>query len=162
MARSVLPESVKKRVPVIIAVAMTLFFVILAFSRADLTDSSFLTSLENRWTDAKFKFRGEQLPSGNVVIVGIDDKSLKLGSFRTLRHSNYAKLVDKLAEAKPKVIGFDMMFPDPDVTNPTDDQQFADSMARAGNVVLGMWLDLEGTSQITELHESTPMTPELE
>jgi adenylate cyclase len=161
MARSVLPESIKKRGPVIIAAVMTAFFVFLTFQHSDLNDESFLTSLEHRWIDAKFRMRGEQLPAGNVVIVAIDDRTLKLGSFRTLRHSYYAQLVDKLSAAHPKVIGFDMMFPDPDLSHPDDDRQFGESLSRAGNVVLGMWLDLESTAAATEVHE-TNLTPELE
>ncbi len=163
MATSFLPESIKKRVPVIIAIAMTLFFVVLAFEHADLTDSSFLTRIEFRWIDTKFQIRGEQAPAKDVVLVGIDDNTLtKLGSFRTMRHQQYATLVDKLSEAKPKVIGFDIIFPDPDLANPDDDRQFAESMAKAGNVIQGMWLDLASNSQITEIHEMTPMTPEVE
>jgi adenylate cyclase len=161
MARSVLPQSIRKRVPIIIATVMTVFFVVLTFQHSDLTDDSFLTSMEHRWIDAKFRMRGEQLPAENVVIVAIDERTLKLGSFRTLRHSYYAQLVDKLSEAQPKVIGFDMMFPDPDLSHPDDDRQFGESLGRAGNVVLGMWLDLESTAAISEIHE-TNLTPELE
>src|SRR5437868_5435263 len=127
MARGALPVSARKRVYSFIAAAMTLLFVVVTFQHADLSDDSFLTSLEHRWIDAKFKIRGEQVPGGDIVIVGIDQRTLDgMGSFRTMRHGNYAKLVDKLAEAKPSVIGFDMMFPDPDLSNPGDDKQFGD------------------------------------
>src|SRR3954464_11985698 len=117
MARGALPFSLRKRVYIIIAIAMTIFFVIVTFQHRELSDDSFLTQVEHRWIDKKFQIRGEQLPGGDVLIVAIDDRTLKLGSFRTLRHAYYAKLVDKLSEAKPSVIGFDMMFPDADLSN---------------------------------------------
>src|SRR5690349_10737487 len=107
MARGSRSDSLRKRVYIVIAIAMTLFFVLITFVHSDLSDDSLLTRAENLWIDAKFKIRGPQLPAGNVVIVGIDERTLKLGSFRTMRHGNYASLVDKLAEAKPSVIGFD-------------------------------------------------------
>src|SRR5262249_28669834 len=102
MARSFIPESIRKHVPVVIATTLTVLFVLLTFLRHELTDDSFLTALEYQWMDAKFRFRGPQLPKSDIVIVGIDDKTLKLGSFRTMRHSVYAQVIDKIAEAKPK------------------------------------------------------------
>jgi len=102
MARRFVPTSLKKYVPLVLAFAMTVSFFVLALSRLDLADSSFLTSLDLRWIDAKFRLRGYQIPGSEVVVVGIDDKTLaRLGSIRTLSHDNLAKLVDKLADAGP-------------------------------------------------------------
>jgi len=60
MARSYLPESIKKSMPTIIAIVMTVAFLALGFSRLDLTDTNFLTRVEFLWMDAKFRFRGYQ------------------------------------------------------------------------------------------------------
>src|SRR5437899_10814652 len=147
MARRYLPTSLKKRVPLVLAIGMTASFFILALSRLDLADSSFLTSLDLRWIDAKFRLRGYQISGNEVVVVGIDDKTLaRLGSIRTLSHDNLAKLVYKLADAGPKVIGFDTFYPDADTSGPDNDAQFAAAIARAGNVVLGVVLQLESTT----------------
>ena len=46
---------VKKRVPLAFALIMTVAFVVLTINRLDFSDRSFLTHLENRWLDAKFR-----------------------------------------------------------------------------------------------------------
>src|SRR5207247_10608244 len=81
-------------------------------------------------------------------------------SGRLFQRDIFAKLVDRLAEAKPKVIGFDITFQDPDPTNPENDKKFAESIRRAGNVVLGIELVLE--SNVGDRREATPMTKEFE
>ena len=83
MARSYLPESIKKRVPSIIAVVLTVVFLILAFNYRDLIDPGPLTRLEFLWMDQKFKMRGFEPPGNDVVMVAFDDKTLdRYGTFR--------------------------------------------------------------------------------
>jgi adenylate cyclase len=155
------PISRTKRVPLIVALAMTAFFFILALNRIDLADPSYLTSLDLRWIDAKFRWRGYQVPGDEVVVVGIDEKTLAtLGSIRTLSHSSLARLVDRLAEARPKVIGFDTFYPNPDTSNPDSDVQFAEAIERAGNVILGAFLQLENTTG--ERRAMSAMDPEIQ
>ncbi|HYR42848.1 MAG TPA: adenylate/guanylate cyclase domain-containing protein [Terriglobia bacterium] len=161
MARRYLPTSLKKHVPLVLAIAMTASFFVLALNRLDLADPGFLTSLDLRWIDAKFRLRGYQIPGNEVVVIGIDDKTLaRLGSIRTLSHDNLAKLVDKLAGAGPKVIGFDTFYPDRDTSGPDNDPQFAAAIERAGNVVLGMVLQLESTTG--ERKTAAAMDPDLQ
>jgi adenylate cyclase len=172
MARSFLPLSIKKRVPAIIALVITALFGYLATVRASFTDDSFLTSLEMRWIDAKFRFRGVRLPGPEVIIVGIDEKSLndpEWGSASSLHHDKMATVIRNLAKAKPKVIGFDMLFGDPDGENPENpgqrskrDQELADAIKEAGNVVLGVYLDLKTDPQARQRLESTIITPEMD
>jgi len=148
MANSILPASVKKRVPALLAIGLTLVFFSYTLLRIDLTDSSFLTGLEWRWVDTKFRARGVRPGGSEVVIVGVDDKSLdQLGSARLFRRNNFAILIDKLAEAKPKAIGFDIAFPEEeDPTNGENDLKFAESIRAANSVVLGVYLYLEPTT----------------
>src|SRR5215470_6707261 len=158
MARSYLPESIKKRIPSIIAVILTAVFLVLGFNRRDLIDSGFLTRIEFLWIDQKFKTRGPQPPGNEVVMVAFDDKTLdRYGSFRLFERDKIAELVDRLSAAKPKVIGFDIVYPDR--TTPENDRKFADAIQRAGNVVLGIDLPLKST--VAERREATPLTPEL-
>src|SRR6185369_14916708 len=108
MANNSLQSSAKRRVPAILAGILTIFFFGLAMRRIDLADSSFLTSLEWRWVDLKFRLRGARAPGKEIVIVGIDDKTLdRLGSARAFRRENFAQLISTLTEAGPKAIGFD-------------------------------------------------------
>src|SRR4051812_49161270 len=120
MANSILPASLKKRLPAVMALLLTVAFSSLFFSRRELADRSFLTSVEMRWVDAKFRTRGERPKGGQeVVIVGIDDKTLaRTGSVRVFQRDRWATLISQLAQAGPKAIGFDITFQDVDVSSP--------------------------------------------
>jgi len=126
------------------AAVLTVFFLGLLYLHIDLTDSSYFTRLEWTWIDAKFRTRGERPGNADIVIVGLDDKTLdKIGSARLFQRSNFATLVNKLSEAGPKAIGFDINFPEKDVTDSENDVKFAEAIAAAKNVVLGVYLYLE-------------------
>jgi adenylate cyclase len=172
MARSFLPLSIKKRVPTILALVITLAFSYLALVRSELSDGSFLTSLEGRWRDTKDRIREVRSPGPEVVVVGIDAKSMndkEWGSAVSLHHDKMAKVIRNLAKAKPSVIGFDILFGDPDGINPEDptklsqsDQELADAIKEAGNVVLGIYLDLKSDTASSQGMESTEVTPEIQ
>ncbi len=69
----------------------------------------------------------------HVVIVGIDDESLKrLGRIGVWPRSYYASATERLRDAGASVIAFDILFADAT----TDDNLFAGEIAAAGNVVL--------------------------
>jgi adenylate cyclase len=158
MARSYLPDNIKRYVPAAIAVVLTAIFLFLGLSRLDLVDTSFLTRVEFLWLDQKFRLRNYQPPGNEVVMVGIDDKTLdRYGSFRVFQRDKFATLIDNISAAKPKVIGFDITFQD--VTNAENDQKFADAVQRAGNVVMGVYLQLR--SNTAERREATELTPDL-
>jgi hypothetical protein len=160
MARSFLPENIRKRMPQIIAGVLTAYFLLLGAWRLNLTDVNFLTRIEFLWMDQKFRIRDWQQPGPEVVLVTLDDKTLdRIGSARVFQRHHMATTIDKLAEMKPKVIGFDMVYPDSDPTSPENDKKFADAIRRAGNVVLGIYLQLE--SEVGERRQSTELTPEL-
>lgn len=144
MGNSTLPPSLKKFIPALLALVSTGAFGVLAFNRLELADTSFLTSLEMRWVDAKFRLRRPR-PAGNeVIIVGVDEKTLdKLGSVRVFQRTNWATLVSKLGEGHPKAIGFDITFQDRDVSDPQNDRKFAEAIGSAGSVVLGLEMTLE-------------------
>lgn len=72
-------------------------------------------------------------PEKDIVIVGIDDRSLEqLGNFSSWPRSYHAQLVDVLAEAGARVIVFDVLFSEP----APDDEELAASIGNAGNVIL--------------------------
>jgi adenylate cyclase len=127
----------------------------------------FLKDIEQSSLDLRFEMRGQRPHDSNIVIVGIDERTLqKIGSF-PLPRKNYALLIDKLSAGGARVIAFDATFPTPeassgvqaiqelqrelgrsasplllrkmkDVENATDqDALFAASIKKAGNVVLG-------------------------
>lgn len=72
-------------------------------------------------------------PSKNIVVVGIDDKSLgTYGKWSEWPRSLHAQAINNLNEAGAKVIGLDILF----VDNSSDDQILATAIKNAGNVVL--------------------------
>lgn len=77
-----------------------------------------LTSLDNRLTDALFRWRGPAKTTESVVIIDIDEKSLKkIGQWPWPRNI-LAQLVQKLNAESPKAIGFDIVFAEEDRTSP--------------------------------------------
>ncbi len=138
----------KRRFPTILAITVTFLFAVLAINRLDWTDSStFLTSLDLRWLDTKFQLRGSLVPGDEVVIVGLDDRTMdSLGSARTFERKHVAALIDQISAAGPRVIGFDILYEDEDASDPRNDTLFAEAIERAGNVVMAVRLDLESTT----------------
>ncbi len=142
-----------------------------ADNRAGLT---FLQSIEQSSLDARFGLRGARAHDDRIVVVGIDERTLQeIGSFPLPRKS-YATLVDQLSAGGAKVIAFDATFPTPETNGgktaleklqaelgpsaPANltktiqaleaagdpDAAFADSMKRAGTVILGhVFLDAD-------------------
>ena len=75
----------------------------------------------------------EEPPSPNIVVVGIDDKTLEtFGKWSEWTRDYHALAIDNLAAAGAQVIGFDVLF----VDSSADDALLAEVMANAGNVVL--------------------------
>jgi len=111
MPNSTLPPTLKKFILPLLALVSTAGFGAFAFNHLELADTHFFTSLEMRWVDAKFRMRGPQPGGSEVVIVGLDERTLdRLGSARLFQRTNFATLVTKLSEAHPKAIGFDITF----------------------------------------------------
>ncbi len=72
-------------------------------------------------------------PSPNIVVVGIDDETLKTyGKWSEWQRRLHAQAINNLSQAGAKVIGFDVLFAD----SSADDSILADAIGKAGNVVL--------------------------
>ena len=115
-----------------------------------------------RWLDAKFRLRGPRTPSQDLIIVGLDDRTTsQLGSARVFERHHAAALVDAISSGGPAVIGFDILYSDADVSDEANDRMFAEAIERAGNVVLGVYLDLKQTTGTSEVEELSPELQEL-
>jgi CHASE2 domain-containing sensor protein len=98
MATTFGAKSSPKHVPAIIAAVLTIAFLILGFKRLDLTGTDFLTRVEFLWMDYKFKIRGPQTSGNEVLLVGLDGKTLnRYGSGRLFQRDIFANLVDRRA-----------------------------------------------------------------
>jgi CHASE2 domain-containing sensor protein/signal transduction histidine kinase len=72
----------------------------------------------------------------DIVIIGIDEESLKqLGRWPWAR-SLHATLLDKLTAAKPKAIAFDIVLSESDKRDPRQDEILAKSIRDNGHVIL--------------------------
>ena len=76
------------------------------------------SAIDARIVDAMFRIRGGQPTSGQVVIVDIDERSLKEhGQWPWPRHK-VAELTRRIYAAEPLVVGFDILFAESDRTSP--------------------------------------------
>lgn len=77
---------------------------------------SFLEIMELKALDLRFRLRGEIKPGPEVVIVAIDEKSLdQIGRWPWPR-AVMSRIVEKLSHDGPRVIGFDIVFSEPEIS----------------------------------------------
>jgi adenylate cyclase len=105
-------------------------FVLAAYATNVLEDSELDT------VDARFAIRGDLAPPEDIAIVGIDDPSIyQLGERWPFPRTLHAEAIKALRADGARVIGYDVQFTEPS-ENLADDQELADAIAAAGNVVL--------------------------
>lgn len=83
----------------------------------------------------------------DVVIVAIDDRSLAALGRWPWRREVHAALLDRLADAGPKVVGLDLILSEADDARPEDDQALAAAMRRLGTVVLPLRMTLDAAGR---------------
>ncbi len=81
------------------------------------TKPDLLASMDNQVTSAMFRWRGSAEATGKVVIVDIDEKSLKRNGQWPWPRDVVARLVRSVHESGAKVIGFDIVFAEKDRTS---------------------------------------------
>lgn len=103
-----------------------------------------IKNIEYKIEDYFFIIRNRIHPQGTppgIIIVSIDE-----ASFQELKtpwpwpRRIHAQLIDNLAEAGARIIGFDIIFADP--TNPIDDGLLSESIRQAKNVILASGLEI--------------------
>ena len=90
--------------------------VLLTFSYLFLPSTFF--SLDNRLRDFMFVLRGELPKNETVVIVDIDDKSLKKYGQWPWGRDLVSKLLNNINQHSPGIIGLDIVFSEPDRSSP--------------------------------------------
>jgi HD-GYP domain-containing protein (c-di-GMP phosphodiesterase class II)/CHASE2 domain-containing sensor protein len=102
-----------------------------------------LDGMRLRAVDLGFRFRPEPAPPANVLVVGIDNESLKeLGPLPWPR-TRHAELIGALAGAGARAIAFDMWFADP-ARDPAEDVALAAAAERAGCVLFSVYSREQG------------------
>jgi CHASE2 domain-containing sensor protein/signal transduction histidine kinase len=88
--------------------------------------------------------------SSDIVIVAIDDKSLEAIGRWPWRRAIHAAVLDRIAAAKPRAVGLDLIFVESDPVEAGDDRLLGDAIARAGRVVLPLVLrDIHGDGRLS-------------
>src|SRR5687767_6391804 len=106
-----------------------------------------LTDVHWRWSQ---ELAPTQFPD-DVVVIAIDDKSVsKEGRLKNWSRAKYGQLLDKLRLAK--VVGFDILFTEPDELDPVGDQAFQDAVKRHGKVVIAFnkWNEVRSINKETQ------------
>lgn len=135
-----------------LATWLILVIMVLALSLAGL-----VWRIDNVLYDAAQKFIDRDIPQ-DVVLVAIDEQSLfELGRWPWSRRL-HAQLIDRLRSDGAKVIGFDVMFSEPQHEDPQADRLLARALSKAGNVVLPVVI--EKVRRNGQLVETLPL-PEL-
>ena len=108
---------------------------LVAVSVLTLYAAGLLDNLERQSVDQRFSWRGARSPGSDIVIVGIDQKTFETLQTRPpLPRSDYAKVLDRVRAASPRMIGVDALFEEP--TDPTDDNALLAAVARDGPILL--------------------------
>jgi adenylate cyclase len=71
---------------------------------------NFTEFMELKLYDLKFRFRGPQAPSSEVVILAIDDDSVKKVGRWPWSRNDLARLIKMIKDAGPKVVALDIIF----------------------------------------------------
>ena len=120
------------------------------------SQNTFLEAFEAKTYDLRFsQLRGPVVPSPDIVIVAIDDKSIaELGRFPWSR-TQYVPLLKRLSAAGAKAVLFDMFFSEPEST--VADKALAAAIRKAGNVILAVPFELDDENNVTAVTHSIPL-----
>lgn len=94
-----------------------------------------LRNVDLKMKDVRMQLRGGAVPPSDVVIVAIDNKSVKEVGRWPWSREKIGQLITGMAEYGVKVAALDFVFSE--LQNPVSDQALAESIALAGNVIAG-------------------------
>lgn len=101
--------------------------------------------------DTLMSLQGRDVDRGDVIIVGIDDKSIAALGRWPWRRSFHAQLIERIDKDAPLAIGMDLLLTEEDDRFPRDDAALAAALARSGKVVLPMMIQsLNGAPFVVE------------
>ncbi|OIP38777.1 hypothetical protein AUJ95_06330 [Candidatus Desantisbacteria bacterium CG2_30_40_21] len=102
---------------------------------SSLYGSGLLDRLEWVVYDLKFQLRGKMVSDKNIVIVAIDEQSLKdLGRWPWSRRC-HAELIDKLSRAGARTIAFDVLLAEPEWQDPDGDKKLVQATKASSNII---------------------------
>ena len=108
-----------------------------AFFITALASAGIFEDLDSRISDWLYQRVGE--PDANIIVVGIDSNTLsKLGPMSSWIRRDMANVIDSMnsSDARPAVIGIDLLFTGDNPDSPDVDKRLAEVAAKYGNVVV--------------------------
>jgi len=112
-------------------------------------------SFEAKSYDFRFHLRGPLKPNPAIVIVAIDDKSVReLGRFPWTR-TRFAEFVDRATAAGAKAIYLDAFFPEKE--SEVADRAFADALRRSGITSLAVAFEFDKGGSVAGVTRSIPL-----
>jgi len=102
----------------------------------------FFELAEYQGMDILFKLRGPRPVSPDIVIIEIDDASLKAFGRWPWDRGYHAELLDIIEDYGPKTIVFDILFSEPQEDKPGEDSRLAEQTKKTGNIFYSAFFDL--------------------
>jgi len=101
-----------------------------------------IETVDMRFNDLKYKFRGERSTDAPVALLAIDDISLKQMGRWPWSRETIAKLTQKLLDYGVASVGFDVIFSEPERGAPEADAKFGEVVDKGSDrVILGTFGD---------------------
>lgn len=97
-------------IPVLLSLAVAVLFLVLT-----LYPPTFIQFLEAKIYDWKFQLRGARDTGGQIVIVGIDEKSIRAVGRWPWPRDRQAELIRKIGQTKPSILGIDIFYSEPQI-----------------------------------------------
>lgn len=94
---------------------------------------TFLDRFEAPLADMRLLVSGTRDPAPEVVVVAIDDETVTRAGGYPLPRRRLARIVEKIAEAGPRVLAVDILLVDP--TRPADDLALAEALGSVPSVI---------------------------
>ena len=140
-----------------LADALLIALVITALAATDWADE-----FDNIFSDKFYQHAGEKNP--DIIVVGIDLRTLNtLGTLESIKRRDIAQVIDFLnrdPNARPAVIGLDILFTGKNLSDPEGDKLLVESAAKFGNVVVGSEADItDDLADETPWAQSWPFIP---
>jgi len=127
---------------------------LLVFSLTYVSLPEFFQELELRLYDYRLRVSSKAEPTGDIVLIDIDDKSVKAlageGAWPWNRKI-HAVLLDVLTQCDVGLIAFDLVFHGDGTSNEEENIRFSDALARNGKVVLSAGFQLAREEELITL-----------
>jgi diguanylate cyclase (GGDEF)-like protein/PAS domain S-box-containing protein len=117
----------KRSAAVLIALAVTLLVAVTMIW----LDPALLDRVESENYDLRFRIRGVEQPGPETVVVAADEKTAAAFGRWPFSHRYLAAAIDRLKADGAKVIAFDIIFPQPELTFPDEVRTKLTEIARA-------------------------------